>query len=161
MLGQKPRNDAGIGNHLATACLIAQMIADQSAQFILKEAMNRAGRRHRARLAVDEFISAPVVRVPFEELVDGHPNRNFGQHTVLIARIVPSGYLPSPLLDPARPGWFASRLSSEAAKGSATPSEHHRIRMKGQGPKRLARSRRSAVHFADDVERQPRQRSRR
>ncbi len=91
MLGQQPRNDAGIGNHLATTCRIAQMIADESAQFILKEAVNRARRRHRARLAIHELISEAVVGVPFEELVDSHPNRNFGRdrHAVLIARIVP------------------------------------------------------------------------
>ena len=39
MVGQQPRNDAGIGDHLATACFIAQMIANKSAQFTLQEAV--------------------------------------------------------------------------------------------------------------------------
>src|SRR6516225_6925882 len=55
----------------------AQVIADQGAKFILQEAMNRARRRHRARLAIDELISEVVLRIPFEELRDGHPDRNF------------------------------------------------------------------------------------
>jgi hypothetical protein len=76
MLGQKPRNDARISNHVAAST---------------KEAVNRARRRHRARLAIYKLISSPVLRIPFKEFVDGHPNRNFGQHNrvVLIPRIVP------------------------------------------------------------------------
>jgi hypothetical protein len=91
MLGQKPRNDPRIGNHLAASCFIAQMIANESAQFVLKETMDRARRRHSARLAIDKFIPAPIVRIPLKELADGHPNRNFGQHNhaVLITRIIP------------------------------------------------------------------------
>ena len=90
MLGQKPRNDARISDHLATTRFIAQMIANEAAQFVLKEAVKRARRRHWARLAIDKLIPEPVVRVPFEEFADGHPNRNFGQHNhaVLISRIV-------------------------------------------------------------------------
>ena len=53
MLGQKPRNDARIGNHRASTRTIAQIIANEAAQLILQEAMNRARRRHRARLAID------------------------------------------------------------------------------------------------------------
>jgi hypothetical protein len=55
------------------------MIADEPAQFVLKEAVYRARRRHRARLAIDELISEIVLRIPFEGLIDGHPDRNFGQ----------------------------------------------------------------------------------
>jgi hypothetical protein len=35
-----------------------------------------------ARLAVDELVSALVPGVPSEELIDGHPNRNFSQHRI-------------------------------------------------------------------------------
>ena len=45
MLGQKPRNDARISNHFAASCLIAQVIANKAAEFILQEAVNRARRR--------------------------------------------------------------------------------------------------------------------
>ena len=69
MLGQQPRNDAGIGNHLATTRCTAQVIANEAAQFILKEAANRARRRHRARFAIHELISKAVVGIRFEELV--------------------------------------------------------------------------------------------
>jgi hypothetical protein len=53
------------------------MIADQGAEFILQEATNRARRRHRARLAIGELLSEVVLRIPFEELRDGHSDRNF------------------------------------------------------------------------------------
>ena len=91
MLGQQPRNDAGVGDDFATICFFEQVIADESAQFILEEAVKRARRRHRARLAINQLISEAIVGVPFEELVDGHPNRNFGRdrHAVLIAPIAP------------------------------------------------------------------------
>jgi hypothetical protein len=91
MRGQKPRNDARISNHFAASCLIAQVIANESAEFILQEAVNRARRRHGARLAIYKLISAPVLRIRFEELVDGHPNRNFRRHNdvVSIPRTVP------------------------------------------------------------------------
>ena len=53
---------------LAATCLIAQVIANEFAEFILQEAVNRARRRHRARLAIYKLISAPVLRIRFEEL---------------------------------------------------------------------------------------------
>jgi hypothetical protein len=58
MLGQKPRNDARISNHFAASCLIAQVIANESAEFILQEAVNRARRRHRAARHLQAHICA-------------------------------------------------------------------------------------------------------
>jgi hypothetical protein len=74
--GQQPRHDAGIGDHLANACFFAQMVTDQTAQLVLQKTVDRARRRHRAGLAIDELVSEIVLRIPFEELRDGHPDRN-------------------------------------------------------------------------------------
>src|SRR5271169_4325858 len=54
------------------------MIADQPADFALQRAMVLRTRRHRDRLAIDEFPQPAglVAGVPAQELIDGHAGRN-------------------------------------------------------------------------------------
>ncbi len=83
------RNYAGIGEGLQAAAALAQVVADQPAELVLEEAVDGAGRRHGARLAIDELVSEPVRRLPVEELLDRHPDGDLRQrhHAVGVARI--------------------------------------------------------------------------
>ena len=87
-VGADAGDDAGCRDHRAGAAACVQVGVDQAAQSCLDTSVRPAGRRHGARLSVQELPGRTRGRIPGEEFLHGHDGRyaERGFHLGLVAR---------------------------------------------------------------------------